>query len=119
MKKPFQKWSLGKQVSTVRRLMKDGHSNKSAAKELGVKPGVIAGIRWRNKIPSTHPPAFEVGFTKLAKSAGGRVLKLAPPGPTQCEANVDGHRCAYLKVLGSDYCGLPTHQALAKKKRSR
>jgi hypothetical protein len=46
------------------------------------------------------------------------MLKLAASEATQCIA-VDKfrQRCAYEKEAGSDYCGLPQHQALKTRAR--
>ena len=96
----------------LRRFMETGGSYGSGAKKFGVKRGRIAGICRDYDIKTTR----SAGFEELPKSSSGRVLKLAPPGPTQCEAKVDGHQCAYLKEPDSRYCGLPQHQALEKRR---
>ena len=115
MTSSFLKLSRGEQADIVRPLMEAGGSYGSVAKELGVKRGRIAGICRDHYIRTKR----SAGFEELPKSSSGRVLKLAPPGPTQCVAKDEkGHQCAFLKDPDSDYCGLPAHQALAKKRRA-
>jgi len=115
MKKAFLKLSRDEQAKIVRPLMEeDGGSYGSVAKKLHVKRGRIAGICRDYGILTTR----SAGFSELPKSSSGRILKLAPPGPTQCEAkDEEEHQCAFLKEPGSDYCALPAHQALAKGRR--
>ena len=111
-KKSFLKLPRAEQAKVIRPLMEAGGSYGSVAKKFGVKRGRIAGICRDYDIKTTR----SAGFEELPKSSSGRVLKLAPPGPTQCEAKVDGHQCAYLKEPDSRYCGLPQHQALEKRR---
>jgi hypothetical protein len=114
MRKSFEEMSRAERAVVVRELMEAGSSYGKAAHTLETTKGAVAGICRDYDIPSKNPP----GFDALPKSSSGVVLKLSPPGPTQCEARVDGYQCAYLKESDSDYCGLPTHQALAKKRRA-
>lgn len=116
----------------VRRLMAEGGSNSSVAKELGTTLGAIAGIRYKKKIPSTHDvPSFSkpkaapkqapkppprAAPTEVQKSSGPPPppkYKLAASEAVQCHAHdEDNRRCGYERMQGSNYCPLPQHQAL-------
>ena len=109
---PFLLFSRKEQAAVVRPLIEAGGSYGSVAVQLGVKRGRIAGICRDHDILTTR----SAGFDELPKSSSGRVLKLAPPGSSQCIArDANRYQCAYVKELGSDYCALPAHQALAKR----
>jgi len=112
MQKPFLKLSRDEQADVVRPLIADGGSYGSVAKRLRVKRGRIAGICRDYDIKTTH----SAGCADLPKSDSGAVLRLAVIEARQCIAD-DGHRCAFEKQPGSDYCGLRQHQALEKKRR--
>lgn len=109
--KSFRGKPLLERIAAVRALMDAGHSNKSAAKELDVKPGVVAGLRTRYNIPSKNPP----GFKARAKSSSGYLLHLATSEATRCKAKVGEYVCRYEQEPGSDFCARPEHQALVKK----
>lgn len=112
-KKSFLLLSRDEQADVVRPLMKDGGSYGSVAKKFNVGRGRIMGICRDFDIPSKNPSGFEA----LPKSSSGRVLKLSPPGPTQCEAKDEkGFQCAFVKE-SEHYCGLPAHQKLERGRR--
>jgi hypothetical protein len=109
----FATMSRDEQAAAIRPHMAAGGSYTSLSKRFAVGVGRIAGICRDYDIPSTHPP----GFSHVRKSTSGAVLRFAVSEADQCEADVDGHRCGYVRVLGSRYCPLPQHQALEKKRR--
>lgn len=112
-KNPFLLLPREDQATTIRPFIEQGGSYGSVAVRFGVKRGRIAGICRDYGILTTR----SAGFEELAKSSSGRVLKLAPPGSSQCIARDDkGYQCAFLKEHDSDYCGLPAHRALAKRR---
>jgi len=100
----------------VRPLMKVGHSNRSAAKTLGVTPGMIAGVRHRQNIPSRNRSTGG----KAKKSASNVVrlpTKRAPPrlhgaAPMYKMAASEARQCkyeggcGYEREPGSDFCRL-------------
>ncbi len=114
--KSYDDMTPEERVEAVRQLMAAGHSNVTAARALGVEPGVVSGIRWRKHIPSTHKPGFEVGFTTRAKSSSGYVVRVAKSEETRCKAKVHGMLCRYERDPGSEYCARPEHQALEKRR---
>ncbi|HUO49988.1 MAG TPA: hypothetical protein VMU25_00200 [Candidatus Paceibacterota bacterium] len=109
----FARMSRAERAKIIRTLMEGGGSYTKLARLFGVNKGVIAGICRDYKIPSKHLP----GFGHVQKSSSGVPLRLAVSEEHQCTAFVDGHRCGYQKVFGSEYCGLPQHQALAKRRK--
>ena len=112
MKKSFLLLPRADQAEIIRPFMENGGSYGSVAKQLKVKRGRIAGICRDYGILSKNPSGFEA----LPKSSSGLVLKLAPPGPTQCEAKDDrGYQCAFVKEADSHYCGLPQHRKLERR----
>ena len=113
-RKSFAEMNKKERENAIRALMEDGHSNKTAAMELGVKPGVIAGLRWRHKIPSKN----ETGFKPLLKGQSGIILRLATSELTRCKAPMGEYVCRYEQEPGSDYCARPEHQALEQKRRA-
>ncbi len=134
MAKTFEAMSREERIELVRKEMKiPGNSNKKVAKKYGVNPGVIAGIRHREKIPSTNkvpsmgkpqveqPPAPS---TPLEEPSGRAYpvrpkFKLAASEKTQCKAYTDGTQCGYERLPGSEYCGMPQHQAQEQKMARR
>ena len=90
-------------IDAVRRAMKAGHTNTSAAELLGTKLGVIAGIRNRSDIPSTHLPVAgpKRREATLPRQHGGVMTagEDVPPlagGGLQCEyMDEDRMQCGY------------------------
>lgn len=104
-------------VALVRQAMQDGHSNKSAAKALGLgkRFGVIAGIRRKHNIASQHRPshgtAIEAKPTMLpapkpepASPVEHARPKMAASEATQCTGKVNGHQCGYEREPGWTTC---------------
>ncbi len=54
----FKNLSKEQKVAAVRAAMEAGHSNASAAEALGTTAGTVAGIRFKNGIPSKNRPGF-------------------------------------------------------------
>lgn len=111
----FSDLSPEEKVEIIRTMMAAGGSNKSLAKELGTTPGTIAGIRWKNNIPSTHPPAFgrspRVAVVPTPASAPTPPRAptarrtLAASEASQCERHdEDNLRCAYERERGRRFC---------------
>ena len=112
MKKSFEKMSREERAELIRPLIEGGMSFGAVAKKFGVERGLVAGICRDYDIHSKYEP----GFNNLPKSSSGVVLKLAVTEAEQCEAMVDSHRCASVKMTDSRFCALPTHQALEQRR---
>lgn len=102
-KTKFGKLTREELVALIRKLMAEGKSNKSAAKALGVKLGVVAGLRYKEKIPSTHKPSIRTPPPPAPPReqvlvVGGPKPRLAPPGKECTFVDEDGRQCALLPM---------------------
>ncbi|MDE1925101.1 MAG: hypothetical protein KGH79_02890 [Patescibacteria group bacterium] len=96
----WSRLSKEEQVEEVRRAMANRHTNKSAARMLGTKPGIIAGIRWRNNIASTHA-GFGVTRFKTSEEVArvdGPRSRIAPLGKECSYHYPDGKQCGYMPM---------------------
>ncbi len=97
--------SKEERIERVKRAMLEGHTNVTAAQKLGTTPGSIAGIRFKNKIPSRGNIRAE---EKPAPAQPGPPTKrkLAISEATQCVwvDPSDRLRCAYERLPDSKYC---------------
>lgn len=98
----FKSLSKEERAARVRELMAKGHSNKSAAKALGITEGAVAGIRHRHNIPSKNEPGFERNRERTLPPPP----KLAASERTQCFYVHEGRRCAYEREPAMQYCRL-------------
>lgn len=89
--KQWKALSKEQQIEEVREAMAvPGTSNKSAATKLGATPGMVAGIRFKNNIPSTNKPgdAPKIKAAEVAEPPSVVPVKVpdvveeAPPLPT-------------------------------------
>ena len=124
-KKSFKDLPREEQIAAVRLSMEAGGSNTSVARALGTTPGTVAGIRFKNNIPSRNQPHGQSRTTDTKSSVLSDTsepsrtpfkLKMAASEAKQCLAFDEGGRqCAGAREAGSDYCAKPDHQALEKK----
>lgn len=101
----WRKLSKAEQIAEIWQAMRDGHTNETAAEKLGATPGIIAGIRTRNKIPSRGNIPEEEKPAPAQPGAPAK-RKLAVNEAVQCKRvdRSDGMRCAYERLPDSDYC---------------
>ncbi len=93
------------QIAEVRKEMtKPGTSNKSAATALGATPGMVAGIRYKNDIPSTNKPGLHAE-PEAAPALNRPLLKMAASEATQCRRrDNDNHQCGCEREPDSYFC---------------
>ncbi len=111
--------SKEQQVDEVRTAMAEqGATNKSTATKLGTTPGTVAGIRYKNDIPSTNEPRGQAAIkarlrptparvvaAKPSKQPDLRPLKMAASEATQCcHIFGDNTRCGGEQEPDSRYC---------------
>ncbi len=114
--------SKEQKVEEVRAAMaQQGASNTSVATELGCTPGMVSGIRFKNKIPSTNEPrgaaakkvaakpVIVPSLPKPRKEARRKPdlppLKMAASEATQCHhRDGDDYRCGGEREPDSEYC---------------
>lgn len=109
--KQYKKWSEcsdEERTEVLWELMRAGHTNKTAAKELKTTPGSVAGWRNRHNIPSRDNfPKEKKGIETPASTAHKPRGKLAASEATQCiHKDNDGRRCAYERLPRSRFCAL-------------
>jgi transposase-like protein len=101
----------------VAQALADGHTTRSAAKALRTTTGTVAKIR--SYLAAAAKTAAEAAAeepkpaARVPESSEAPRPKLAASEAKQCVKPVDGGRCAYEKVPGTDTCIL--HQPKARK----
>ncbi len=98
--------SKEQKIDAVRQAMLEGHTNVTAAQKLGTTPGAIAGIRFKNNIPSRGNIRVEEKPAPVTKVTPSLRPKLAINEATQCTwvDPSDDMRCAYEQLPGSRHC---------------
>ena len=106
-------------------LWQDGHSEKAIADFLGATKGTIVRrrqthlksvVRVQTKVKtSVDPERFQdlLDLHAMGELKKKGILSVAPPKykmaaseATQCEHEIDGQRCGFEKLPGSDFCAL-------------
>lgn len=101
----WRQLSKEERIEKVKEAMLEGHTNVTAAQKLGTTPGTVAGIRFKNKIPSRGNIRAEEKSAP-AQAAPSTKRKLAISEAAQCiwVDHSDRLRCAYERLPNSDYC---------------
>ncbi|MCC7500315.1 hypothetical protein IT396_00720 [Candidatus Nomurabacteria bacterium] len=102
----WRQLSKEQKIDAVRQAMFEGHTNVTAAQKLGTTPGAIAGIRFKNNIPSRGNIRVEEKPAPAPRVPTSLRPKLAINEATQCiwVDPSDGMRCAYEQLPGSRHC---------------